>query len=308
MESLIKPKGCSVLLKEFEGRQPEARGKRLKFTSVGDRDVYNITAPFDVDGEKVIAARVEKRDSEFSNIMFFANRGEVWEPLEGAPVFDLQDPFITRINNEIVFGGVEVFPKESARTLLIWKTVFFRGNSIYELKRFASGPIGMKDIRLVELSDRRIGVFTRPQGGIAGRGKIGFTIIDSLEELNEETIENAGLIENQFARGEWGGVNELHLLEDGRIGALGHIAHFDNRGNRHYYSMVFTFDPVTGKSTPVKIIAVRKNFEEGEYKRKDLIDVIFSGGLIRRNDGYAELYAGVSDAEAHMIVIPDPFL
>ena len=84
MESLIKPKGCSVLLKEFEGRQPEARGKRLKFTSVGDRDVYNITAPFDVDGEKVIAARVEKRDSEFSNIMFSPTGvkcGNLWTAL-----------------------------------------------------------------------------------------------------------------------------------------------------------------------------------------------------------------------------------
>ena len=70
MESLIKPKGCSVLLKEFEGRQPEARGKRLKFTSVGDRDVYNITAPFDVDGEKVIAARVEKEILSFQTSCF----------------------------------------------------------------------------------------------------------------------------------------------------------------------------------------------------------------------------------------------
>lgn len=61
-------------------------------------------------------------------------------------------------------------------------------------------------------------------------------------------------------------------------------------------------------SSPIKIIATRSNFEKGEFKRKDLIDVIFSGGLIRHKDGYAELYVGASDAEAHKIVIPDPFL
>jgi len=38
------------------------------------------------------------------------------------------------------------------------------------------------------------------------------------------------------------------------------------------------------------------------------ISLYLNGGLTRREDGYAELYAGVSDAEAHKIVIPDPFL
>ncbi len=166
----------------------------------------------------------------------------------------------------------------------------------------------MKDIRLVELADKKIGIFTRPQGKIGGRGKIGFTVINTLEELNEEVIERAPLIENQFIDEEWGGVNELHLLKNGKIGVLGHIARFDDEGNRHYYPMVFMFDPVTKKASPLKIIAARKNFEEGEFKRSDLKNVVFSGGLIRREDGYAELYVGVSDAEAHKIVIPDPFI
>jgi len=308
METDIRARSLSELLESFEKTKLTARGEKIRFADVDGRDVYNITAPFDVDENRVIAARVEERDSEFSKVMFFVNRGETWIPLKGAPIFDLQDPFITRIHGEIVFGGVDVYPNENAPHQLCWRTFFFRGKSIYDLKYFAKGPEGMKDIRLVELADKRIGIFTRPQGKIGGRGKIGFTIIDNLDELNAEVIEKAPLIENQFIDEEWGGVNEVHLLKNGKIGVLGHIARFDAEGNRHYYPMVFMFDPVTKKASPIRIIAARKNFDEGEFKRTDLINVVFSGGLIRRNDGYAELYVGVSDAEAHKIVIPDPFL
>ena len=308
MENNIGVQSCCKLLQEYERIQPKIKGERLKFVNVGDRDVYNITAPFIIEEKEVIAARVEKRDSEFSKVMFFFNKGDAWTPIDDAPSFDIQDPFITRINDEIIFGGVEVFPKEDAPDQLQWRTIFFKGTGIYDLELIASSPIGMKDIRLVELMDHRIGIFTRPQGKIGGRGKIGFTVIGSLDELSSEVIENASLIENQFTDDEWGGANEPHLLKNGKIGVLGHIACFDEEGNRHYYSMVFLFDPVSKKASPIKIIATRKNFEKGEYKRKDLIDVIFSGGLIRHNDGYAELYVGASDAEAYKIVIPDPFL
>lgn len=37
-------------------------------------------------------------------------------------------------------------------------------------------------------------------------------------------------------------------------------------------------------------------------------DVVFSGGIGRRGDGMADLYAGISDAEAHRLTIVDPFL
>jgi len=308
MEKTTRVQRCSELLQDPDRTHPEAKGKRIRFINVDGRDVYNITAPFTIDGREVIAARVEERDSEYSKVMFFARRGDAWAPIEDAPVFDLQDPFITRINDEIVFGGVEVFPDEERPGFLKWRTLFFRGRSIYDLKRFAESPVGMKDVRLVELPGGKVGVFTRPQGKIGGRGKIGFTVIDSLDDLTTEVIENANLIENQFADDEWGGANEPHLLNNGKIGVLGHIACYDEKNNRHYYSMAFMFDPVTRRASPMKIIACRDNFEEGESKRDDLVDVIFSGGLIRRSDGYAELYVGVSDAEAHMIVIPDPFL
>ena len=72
--------------------------------------------------------------------------------------------------------------------------------------------------------------------------------------------------------------------------------------------MVFCLDPVTGKYSPLEIIAKREDFPAGVAKRPDLVDVIFSGGIRRLDDGMARLYAGLSDAEAGYVDIPDPFL
>src|SRR5262249_18328744 len=104
-----RAKSCAVLLEEFRGSRSEVRGKKLVFAGAGDRDVYNITAPFLDDGEPVIAGRVESRDREASEVMFFVERGGKWVPRNNAPVFALQDPFFTFVRGELVFGGVEVY-------------------------------------------------------------------------------------------------------------------------------------------------------------------------------------------------------
>jgi hypothetical protein len=221
----------------------------------------------------------------------------------------LQDPCFTHIRGELIVGGVEVITAaDNPQQIVSWATQFYRGYRIDSMRHFSSGPGTMKDIRLIELADGRIGVFTRPQGARGGRGQIGFTVIDSLEELDEQTFQEAEVLQDQFVPEEWGGANEAHLLKNGLIGVLGHIACFDRLGKKHYYSMVFSIHPVTFETTPVKIIAARSDFPVGPGKRPDLQDVIFSGGLVRGADGRAVLSVGVSDAEAYRIEIPDPFL
>ncbi|MFD1359042.1 DUF1861 family protein [Fictibacillus halophilus] len=300
-------KTCAELVEVYLEKDQPANPEKLKFTGVGERDVYNITAPFEDEGELVIAGRVEARDTEHSEVYFFVNRDGVWTPREGAPVFELQDPFVTRIAGELVLGGVEIFPHPTNEGALGWRTVFYKGSSIEMLKPFFKGPDGMKDLRLAELKDGSVAVLTRPQGEKGGRGKIGFTRIPSLEDLTLDVIEEAPLLDGQFAEGEWGGANELHILDNGLIGVLGHIASFDEEGNRHYYPMVFSLNPETGEHTKIQLIAIRDDFLAGESKRPDLVDVVFSGGLVRKEDGTTDFYAGTSDAEAHKITIKDPF-
>ncbi|WP_116191329.1 DUF1861 family protein [Paenibacillus taihuensis] len=302
-------RACSQLLDSYRSQNRLAESPvKLKFAGIGDCDVYNITAPFEDEGELVIAGRVEPRDSEHSHVLFFMEQGGVWSPSPDLPRLELQDPFYTRIGNEIVVGGVQIFPHPVHEGGLAWRTVMYKGDRLRELKPFFTGPDGMKDLRIAELRGGDIAVLTRPQGEKGGRGKIGFTRVSSLEMLMVERVEEAPLLEGQFIDEEWGGANELHPLAGGLLGVLGHISCFDAAGDVHYYPMAFVIDPYTGRFTDIELIAVRSRFLPGEAKLERLVDVVFSGGLVRREDGTAELYAGISDVEAQCLTIKDPFL
>ena len=281
---------------------------KITFAGVGKRDVYNITAPFLSAGKTVIAGRVENRDDEHSELVFFEEIGNQWLPIENAQTLQLQDPFFTKINNELILGGVEIAtaPNEPEGTLT-WRTIFYKEKDIYRLEKFFQGPEHMKDIRLVELNNKRIGIFTRPQGEKGGRGKIGYNEVDCLEDLSETVIDEAKLF-NQFLPDEWGGANEVHLLKNGKLGVLAHIARFSQQETyRHYASSAFVYDPATSEYSQMKMIACRDLFGKGAAKRPDLEDVVFSGGLKRDGNGKAVLYAGIGDAEAHWLEIDDPF-
>ncbi|MBI5596150.1 MAG: DUF1861 family protein, partial [Elusimicrobia bacterium] len=283
---------------------------RLRFSGVGGRDVYTPTAPFTarLRGRKaaVLAARVEARSSESSETMFFEEVRGRWRPLAGAPVFKLQDPFLTLVGRELVLGGVETFPKPDGG--LGYRTVFYRGRDLARLKPFARGPDGMKDIRLLALPGGKLLVLTRPQGAVGGRGKVGAVVLGGLADLGPAALARAALFTDLFGPEEWGGANELHRLKNGWVGVLGHVARFDEDGNRHYAPMAFAFDPATGRRTPPKVLLTRAQLPPGASKRPDLTDVLFSGGLVRRPDGTAELYLGAGDAEVYRVTLPDPFL
>lgn len=294
------------------------RGTLLKFEGVGEKDVYNITAPFKIDGKTCIAGRVEPRENELnSNILFFEERNSTWHPIPDAPTFSLQDPSVTKVGDETVFGGVEVFPHPHMPYPqgLGYRTRFFRGTTLKSLEPFAVGPDMMKSIRILELSDGRIAVLTRPQApwvNSAGLGRIGLAVISKLEELTPENITNAKIIPGLFDKNEWGGANELHRLDNGLIGVLGHIACAetgkDKSPIKHYQAMTFTLDPLTGAASPIQVIASRKDFPPGPAKRSpEHDDVIYPGGIIRLPNKKAIIYTGLSDAQAGSLPVADPF-
>lgn len=301
-------KRVSELYSQFQKQRPQGRRNTAKliFRGVGRQDVYNITAPFTSAGKTIIAGRVEPRDQENSNVVFFEEIDNVWWPIPGAPTFELQDPFFSYVRNELIFGGVKIREVDG---LLSWETIFFRGPDIFNLVEFFQGPEGMKDIRLCDLENGRIAIFTRPQGDVGGRGKIGYAEINDLADLSCEVISSATLLDDMFHPMDWGGVNEAHLLANGEIGVLAHAACYENDHlpeERHYYASCFIFNPADKQFRNYRIIASRDQFEDGPAKRKELTNVIFSSGLVRAG-GRAILYAGVSDAEAHRIEIDDPF-
>jgi hypothetical protein len=250
---------------------------------VDGQDVYNPTAPFTSAGKLVIAGRVEPRDQEHSNVLFFQQAGDAWFPIADAPRYKLQDPFVTFVQNELVFGGVRI---REVGNKLEWATVFYRGKDIFSLEEFFCGPPGMKDIRLCDLENGRIAVF-----------------------LTIDAIPEAELLQPMIHTLDWTGVNEAHLLSNGEIGLLSHVSCFeddDRKRELHYYAASFIFDPVSRRFRNLKIIASRDQFDRGPAKREELVDVVFPSGLIRAG-GTTTLYAGVSDAEVHWIEIEYPF-
>lgn len=298
---------CKDLLKNYRDLNYEKFAKKLNFKGASIKDIYNITAPFIDNGIETIAGRVEDRNSEISEVMFFQKCNDNWCHVIDSPVLYLQDPFFTKIKDELIIGGVQISPDNSNGNIYSWRTIFYKGKDILNLRMFFIGPDNMKDLRIIELSSGEIGIFSRPQGIKGGRGKIGFTKVNTLDHLSIEIINNATILKNLFDESEWGGVNAIYPLFGDYVGVLGHIACFDKEENRHYYSMAFVFNTKTFKYLDAKILAERCDFLQGESKRPDLYDVIFSGGMVF-NDKKAYLYAGVSDAESQLIEINNPFI
>ncbi|MFD3247754.1 DUF1861 family protein [Rahnella aquatilis] len=298
-----------TLLRQFHSlKLPVPAGEKISFSGAGDDDVYNLTAPFRCADISVIAARVEPRNSELSQVKFFEFDGvRQCTLLPDAPVFALQDPFFARIGGEFIFGGVSVEPADGTSGRLQWRTVLYRGADMYSLRPFFIGPQGMKDIRPVGLPDGKVLLFTRPQGETGGRGTIGYILLDSLEDLTPAKIAQATLLQGQVAAEEWCGVNAAYVLDGHQIGVLGHVARFDARGYRNYYACSFIFNCQTYRCTAMKIIAERKQFKPGAAKRADLEDVIFPGGLCITESSAPRLYCGTSDCEAQWIEINHPF-
>ncbi len=121
-------------------------------------DVYNPSNEFELDGETYMAGRAEPRSSEFDSLtIFFKKEGDHWKLLPG-PIFKLQDPSIAKIGDELVLCGVKLKLGTNAlmklfginkKVLHSYKTVFYKGRNLEDLKEFTEGPDDMKDVRLV---------------------------------------------------------------------------------------------------------------------------------------------------------------
>lgn len=265
-------------------------------------DVYNPAIVVDPNGEIEFLGRAEGRSTKFSTlIVHFRLINGTWTPQDKI-AFHLEDPAVAYIDDQIVVAGVKL--KRDIRTASAdYKTVFYKGTSLDNLEQLGGeGPPGMKDIRLVKLRDGKIGVYTRPQGQKGGLGQIGFTTLNSLDDLNEQVIQNAPLINVRFPEGEWGGANQAQSLPDGRVFVLGHRAYRDERRARHYFPWAFVHDPATEKVRDLGILAESANFPNRVAKAWDLRDVLFSAGFILKG-AKLTLYTGTRDTGAGKITI-----
>jgi len=283
---------------------------------------YNPSKPIVENGQFLIAVRVEPKESENSLTFFFQKnpQEEVWRLAELPPI-ELQDPFfLGRIEGKQIFGGVKTFPDPADPHRLAYQTAFWQfekhlselidSTNEFQLPFFV-GPVYMKGLRLIQLKEGRIGVFSRPQGGSFGPGQIAYTEISSLSDLSEAKIRQSNVVLS-FAQNEWGGVNDLCLLEDGRIGVIGHIASL--RENKKYYCPVsFIFNPLDTSIQELKILAVPPPAPFLQKAKNPNIGAVVypSGYLVNPPDETGKqtgtLFAGFNDVASGEVLIEHPF-
>ena len=301
---------------QFESTKTIYDSARVTFCGVEGFDVYNPSIPFVWNGKMYIYGRVEKR-SEWARswIRLFENTGkDEWTLVPDSMIYQLEDPYISIINGTMVMGGTHVRYKQGRGETYFG--YFYRGTDLNDLHYFTTGPEYMKDIRLVQLTNGKIGVFSRPRSEEVRRkygseSIIGFTIIDHLDELTGELIESAPVIDGLFGKDEWGGCNQAYMLSSGLIGVIGHKSYrwINHEGQEilTYLNFSFLFDPLKHEASDIKIIGSRSCYPEGPAKRPDLVDCAFTGGIVGRNDGKVDLYSGIGDCEVGRITIDNPF-
>ena len=124
------------MLEEHRAAKITETAVRPVFQGVEGYDVYNPTAPFSYQGKKVICARVEKRESEVSQAVFFEEvQTDSYRVIEGWERYGLQDPSIAKVLGYYVLGGTEVFPHPDEPGRICWRTAFYYGRRPEHMER-----------------------------------------------------------------------------------------------------------------------------------------------------------------------------
>ena len=288
----------------------------LVFKGIEGFDVYNCSVPFEWEGKTYIYGRVEHRNEwarSWSRLFEKTGKDE-YTLVPDHMIYQLEDPFVSFILGELVLGGTHV--RKRSGKIDTYYGYFYRGKDINDLDYFTTGPDYMKDIRLVELKDGRIGVFSRPRSKeilekYGSESLIGFAVINDLNELTDDVIFGAKPIDGIFDKGEWGGCNQPILLENGKIGVIGHQSYTqpgaDGVDLAVYVNTAFEFDPESFEVTHNRIIATRSCYPDGPAKLPQLVDCTFTSGIVVRDDGKVDLYGGMGDVNEGRIVIDYPF-
>jgi hypothetical protein len=293
-----------VLLREYESATVAGPGELITLQGIDGLDGYNPSNPVtDADGS-LVYVRVEPRDVDLTSVAtpFRPLNNDRWVVDVALPALPLEDPCITVVDETFVVGGVRVTARTDGSA--VWRQSFLRGKSLSDLTPFAESPEYMKDVRLIEYDDGKIGIFTRPWGTPSDRAQIAYTEIDRIDDLTSDVMEDAPRLETQPINGQWWGANAVYNLGSGQVGVLGHIAKISELA-RHYYAVTFVFD--RGRREIVRgprIIAARSSFPKGPARAPDLEDVVFPSWL-DRNAGL--LYCGLSDTRIGVVALDDPF-
>ena len=293
-------------------------GQRVHYMGIGKHlSVYNATPPLwlRVKGKmcRVSVGRVDHRDDwAHSRIMFFERKTATeYVLIDNAPVFYGEDPSVTTVGDEIVLFSVNVAAIAKDRHL--FRTEIRRADDVMRLWECWRSIPG-KDNRITPIDNgTRIAVMIRPQGGEAGRGKMAYIELDSLDDLCADTLRATTIIEIPNADDTWVGSNELHnLVKKDQIGILAHGAFENNTSTlklKTYFIFFAWLDRKNLKIVDIEPLALREDFPASDTKTPALCNVAFGTGLViplKPSREYTELYAGIGDLIQAFVPIHNP--
>lgn len=299
---------------------------------VDDYDAYNPALITDSPHNKVLAVRLERRNSVVGtqhyhpSIAFVQQEDGIltdpWHLDERLPRFDmLEDPFVFHAveqdgSKAIVLGGVRIREHFDE---FIPQTEFYRGESIHSLEPVSFAVLhGLKDIRLLQLPDGRFLLCRRPRGQQFGRGRITLHLINTLDDLVNNDVADLptlAVLDSGNDVNDWVGVNAVYLLSHEGVtyvGLLGHIALEDKEHVIHYAACTYTLsleDLLKEEIVKVipHVIATRGCFQQGPRKTVSLGDVVFPGALEHMTGDTYRLWTGLSDARVGILEVDHPF-
>jgi len=308
---------------------PATPGKVVHIEGIGDHDAYN-PALYEDDDDKILAIRVESRQSNalqpsvYHPGIYFARRRttNTWKVDPTLEPFEmLEDPLIFYIEEggkqKVVLGGVRL---RNHHGEIIPQTEYYKGDSLEDLERVSFAVVhGMKDVRILQLPDKRFLVCKRPRGDAYKRGRITLHVIDTLDQLTDiDTLRIPVLATLDSCQDalDWVGVNNAYMLMDDEsrpwVGLLGHVALEDKKHNIHYAACTYKislkdlFSKHVHKICP-HIIASRTCFEDGPHKTALIKDIVFPGHLEHLQDYTYRLWTGLSDTRVGTLEVDDPF-
>ncbi len=307
---------------------PAKLGKIVHISGLGGKDAYN-PAVYESGTTRIMAIRCELRKSHerlspsYHPSIYFArpNPNGTWYVDENIAPFDmLEDPFVFYVDEagvqKVVLGGVRY---RNQHGKAVPQTEYYKGDSLRNLDRVSFAVVhGMKDVRLLELPNKKFLVCRRPKGSKFLRGRISMHMIDSLDQLadiDKLDLPTLAVLDSGADALDWVGVNDMQLLKDHNghawIGLLGHIS-LESEHQLHYAACTYKIrldmlDNIDEHSIRPHIIATRECFEDGPYKTNEIKDIVFPGHLEHSKDYSYRLWTGLSDTRVGCIEVDDPF-
>lgn len=229
----VEAQSLQELLNQKE--KPVSDGWTIIFHGLEEGEsAYNVSDVFHVEegDEKIphILVRVEgnRADQEFTSRLTVwrcsPDCRECWptsipklqELVAGKIV---EDPAIAYVKGQPVISWVEVTPPNSPNNPSkdsTWESFSCTGESFDQLRPLVASRKGSKtkELRFVDLLERGIGVFARPD--LDGRKKICFGIAKDWEDITTEFLSSLKEVQGLSVGGAWGGpdASELHTNDD----------------------------------------------------------------------------------------------